>query len=98
MWQALVADVQAGVPAPAISGAFHTTLAVLFTQVCRDLAQQHSIATVALSGGVFQNRLLLHLLRERLTAAGFAVYTNMQVPRNDGGLALGQAAIAAART
>lgn len=98
MWQALVADVQAGVPPAAISGAFHTTLAVLLTRVCRDLAQQHAIWTVALSGGVFQNRLLLHLLRERLTAADFAVYTNMQVPPNDGGIALGQAAIAAART
>ncbi len=49
--------------------------------------------TVALSGGVFQNRILQDLITEKLTALGFAVLTHEQVPANDGGLSLGQAVI-----
>ncbi|MCB2040464.1 MAG: carbamoyltransferase HypF, partial [Rhodoferax sp.] len=52
---------------------------------------------VALSGGVFQNRILLEQLVRRLEQAGLAVLTHRQVPSNDGGLSLGQAAVAAAR-
>ena len=55
------------------------------------------MSTVALSGGVMQNRVLLELLVARLQALGLRVLTHTQVPANDGGLALGQAAIAAAR-
>jgi hydrogenase maturation protein HypF len=52
---------------------------------------------VALSGGVFQNRLLLEQLVVRLEELSFQVYLNRRVPPNDGGLSLGQAAVAAAR-
>jgi hydrogenase maturation protein HypF len=55
------------------------------------------VARVALSGGVFQNRILFDLVRDGLCDAGLRVLTHRQVPANDGGLALGQAAIAAAR-
>ena len=54
--------------------------------------------TVVLSGGVFQNRLLLEQLTRRLRQHGFDVLTHRQVPANDGGLSLGQVAIAAARS
>jgi hydrogenase maturation protein HypF len=63
---------------------------------CRRLERATGITTVALSGGVWQNALLLRLTSTRLVTAGFTVYTHRQVPANDGGLALGQAAIAAA--
>jgi hydrogenase maturation protein HypF len=55
------------------------------------------MADVALSGGVFQNRILFERVLAGLQAKGFKVLTHSQVPTNDGGLSLGQAAIAAAR-
>jgi hydrogenase maturation protein HypF len=55
------------------------------------------VRTVALSGGVFQNKVLLEQVTMRLGQAGFQVLTHRLVPSNDGGLALGQVAIAAAR-
>ena len=62
----------------------------------RDDAAGARFGTVALSGGCFQNRVLFEDVLRRLEAEGFAVLTHAQVPANDGGLALGQAAIAAA--
>ena len=68
-----------------------TNILIFFTGL------EHGLNTVALSGGVFQNRLLLTRTLDWLTELGFEAYTNQRVPPNDGGLALGQAAIAAAR-
>lgn len=73
---------------------FHNTLAEATVLVFRELRNKTGIRTVALSGGVFQNRLLLELLIPRLRDEGFTVLLNRQVPPNDGGLALGQAAVA----
>lgn len=56
-----------------------------------------SFQTVALSGGVFQNRILFELLKPKLERAGLTVLSHRRIPTNDGGLALGQAMIAAAR-
>ena len=72
---------------------FHRSLAELIGQV----AQLAGRTSVALTGGCFQNTLLVDLAKERLTAAGFEVLTHREVPPNDGGLSLGQAVIAAAR-
>lgn len=93
--RALVADVRAGVPAGVISARFHRTIAALVRDTCLALRAERGLDEVALSGGVFQNVTLLEIAREQLLEAGFNVYTHHLVPANDGGLALGQAAVAA---
>jgi hydrogenase maturation protein HypF len=60
------------------------------------LARRHSIATVALSGGVFQNVRLTEIVEERLAANAVTVLVHQRVPPNDGGISIGQAAVAAA--
>jgi len=95
--QAIVADVAAGVPTAAIAGRFHVTLATMIEEVCSELRQRTGLSLVVLSGGVFQNRLLTELSLARLERAGFKVLTHALVPPNDGGIALGQAVVAASR-
>ena len=77
-----------------IAWRFHEAVADLCCDVSLRLRERDSLNTVALSGGVFQNVLLLGLTVERLQQAGFEVLWHRLVPPNDGGLALGQAAIA----
>lgn len=93
--RAVVDDLLAGTSAAVISARFHTTLAEVVQVVCTDQRERHGRTTVALSGGVCQNALLVGRCLDRLQAAGFTVLTHRQVPPNDGGLSLGQAAIAA---
>ena len=95
--QAIVADMQQGVPAPRIAGRFHRSVADLLAVACAQAREATGLQAVALSGGVFQNRLLLEQLVARLEDLGFSVYLNRRVPPNDGGLSFGQAAVAAAR-
>jgi hydrogenase maturation protein HypF len=73
---------------------FHRTMAELLVAVCQQLAGETGLRTVALSGGCFQNRLLLALSVPRLEEAGFGVLLHQQVPCNDGGVSLGQVALA----
>ena len=87
---ALVTDVTAGVGAPVVSARFHRGLAEATAAAVRDVG----LETVVLSGGVFQNQRLLALTRAAL--AGFDVLTPRLLPPNDGGIAYGQAAVAAA--
>ncbi|MCU0494892.1 MAG: carbamoyltransferase HypF [Chloroflexaceae bacterium] len=94
---AIVADVQRSVAVSHIAGRFHSTVAAMLLNACQHVRASHGLHVVALSGGVFQNQLLLETLHERLTGDGFIVYTNRRVPPNDGGLSLGQAAVAAAK-
>ncbi len=91
----VVQDIIAGTPAAVIAMKFHNSIARLALDVCRMIKQQSGLDTVALSGGCFQNRLLLVKTTERLHSAGFKVLTHKQVPTNDGGISLGQAVIAA---
>jgi hydrogenase maturation protein HypF len=65
--------------------------------MCARIREGHGLATVALSGGCFQNRLLLQLAAIALQNDGFRVLTHSRVPPNDGGIALGQVAVAAHR-
>jgi len=76
---------------------FHLTLADIFFLAAADLRTRSGANRVVLSGGVFQNLLLYTRLRRLLEREGFQVFTNRLVPVNDGGLALGQAAVAAAQ-
>ncbi|ESQ85277.1 hypothetical protein AEAC466_06070 [Asticcacaulis sp. AC466] len=96
MWRVLQADVVQGATAGEISWRFHAGLAQSSATLASVLAQKHGVGTIALSGGVMQNRLLLSLLIEALQGRGLTVLTHRQVPSNDGGLAFGQVAVAAA--
>jgi hydrogenase maturation protein HypF len=93
----IVADVQAGVSAGVIGRRFHLTLAEIVRAVCVQVREREGVTTVALSGGCWQNRLLLTATVSRLQEAEFTVYTHRQAPANDGGISLGQAVVAAAQ-
>jgi hydrogenase maturation protein HypF len=84
-----------GAPRPSISAKFHNTLAEAVVEICRRIRGETSLARVCLSGGTFQNMRLLALTVPALRAAGFEVFLHAKVPPNEGGIALGQAAIAA---
>jgi len=90
----IVQDVKNEVPVPIISLKFHNTMAQIILRMCKLIAEETGIAQVALSGGVFQNRLLLKLAITALQREGFSVLTHHLVPCNDGGISLGQAVIA----
>jgi hydrogenase maturation protein HypF len=94
--QGVVADLTHGRSASWISRRFHTTLVRLFTDLCVCLRRQTALDRVVLSGGAFQNAILLQELSRSLEKESFAVYTHRLVPPNDGGIALGQAVAAGA--
>jgi hydrogenase maturation protein HypF len=94
--RAAVSDLLAGVAVPVIAGRVHHGLADAITACCTALRDATGVADVALSGGVFQNLLLLDRTVDRLRDNGFRVLTHSRVPTNDGGVSLGQAAVAAA--
>jgi hydrogenase maturation protein HypF len=93
----VVDEQRRGVPAPTIAARFHNGLAAAAVAGCRRVHEDTGLASVALSGGVFQNALLLTRTVDGLAAAGFRVLTHSRVPPNDGGVSLGQAAVAAVR-
>jgi hydrogenase maturation protein HypF len=93
----VVDDVLAGVDVGRVAGRFHRGLAAGVVELAATVAEQHGLATVALSGGVFQNVVLTDLVVDGLGTRGLRVLTHHQVPPNDGGICLGQAAVVAAR-
>jgi hydrogenase maturation protein HypF len=95
--KAIVSDMESGRPVPEIAAAFHQTVAEVAVEAAEWVRLRTGLSTAALSGGSFQNRLLLRQARDRLRARGFEVLTHRQVPANDGGLSLGQAVIAMRR-
>ncbi|MGQ9546468.1 MAG: carbamoyltransferase HypF [Dehalococcoidia bacterium] len=91
---AVIEDLHEGVPKGGIAVRFHNTVARMINDMCRLIADETGITQVALSGGVFQNRLLLRKTLSLLESSGFQVCTHRQVPCSDGGVSLGQAVIA----
>ncbi len=94
LWRGLLEDLARGTDADQLAANFHATLIGGLTQLAVRLASERSVGTAALSGGVFQNEILLVGLARSLTDASLDVLTHRNVPANDGGLALGQSAVA----
>jgi hydrogenase maturation protein HypF len=97
MWQALLNDLQQQISQPVIATNFHKSLANAIVEMVKNLRRENVVNQVVLSGGVFQNSILLQQVSKRLEALGINILTHSLVPSNDGGLSLGQAVIAAAR-
>ncbi len=91
----IVDDLLSETPVSIISSRFHNTMAEVALSATRMIWNATGLETVALSGGVFQNRLLVEKTKYLLESDGFTVLTHARVPTNDGGVALGQAVIAA---
>ncbi|MDX1414500.1 MAG: carbamoyltransferase HypF [Candidatus Promineifilaceae bacterium] len=90
------ADVLSGTPIPKISARFHNAVVEMVVRISLEVRDAQGINHIALSGGVFQNISLIQKIEARLARENFKTFTHHQVPPNDGGLALGQAVIAAA--
>ena len=97
LWPVLFDDLGAGRGRDQIAARFHLGLCEALAGLAAGIAQEEGVSEVALSGGVFQNRLILEGLCEGLRSRGLDPLTHGQVPANDGGLSLGQAVVAAAR-
>jgi hydrogenase maturation protein HypF len=95
--RAVAAEARNGTDPRAIARRFHTTVAEIIVAVCRRLREQTGLDGVVLSGGVFMNALLTREAVARLERESFSVYRHRRTPPNDGGLSLGQLAVAAAR-
>jgi hydrogenase maturation protein HypF len=93
----LVEDLLEGFPAKVVSARFHQGVARLIVSIANRIRDERGIGRVALSGGVFQNALLSESASQLLRSAGFSVFTHSHVPSGDGGISLGQAAVANAR-
>ena len=87
-------DTEDGVPIGMISGRFHNTIVAFSFEACQRIRETNNVNRVVLSGGVWQNMVLLEKMCGILRQAGFDVFIHHKVPANDGGISLGQAAIA----
>jgi len=91
---AVLTDVEAGATPGDVGSRLHATVTALVVDLCERLRAETGLDEVALSGGVFQNRLLTGLCEEALEERGFTVLTSALLPANDGGLSVGQAVVA----
>ncbi len=97
LWRHLLDDLSCGVPVEQIAARFHLGVADALACVAAKLASEHGVDTIVLSGGVFQNLVLLDAVTQRLGGRELHVLVPERLPANDGGLSLGQAVVAAAR-
>ncbi len=95
--RSIVEDLRNGIPVSRIAARFHNGVAEMTLQVCQNIRNQEGISDVILSGGVWQNLTLLKATLVHLRADGFQIYFHKLIPTNDGGVALGQAVVAATR-
>lgn len=95
MFEGLIADIDADIPVSETSARFHNTMVDIIGKTCDIIRSETGLGSVVLSGGCFMNRRLLRHSIERLSGLGFKVYANREVPTNDGGISLGQVAVAA---
>jgi hydrogenase maturation protein HypF len=93
----MLSDLDNNVPVSEIAARFHNTIVDVICKSVKKISQEYGLKKVALSGGTFQNRIILEQSEKRLTADGFEIYSQSSIPSNDGGIALGQLAIAAKR-
>jgi hydrogenase maturation protein HypF len=94
LFDGVLADLEAHAGPDVIGSRLHATVAAIVLDTCRRARRDTGLRTVALSGGVFQNRLLTDLCEDALTSGGFTVLTHARLPANDGGLSFGQAVVA----
>jgi hydrogenase maturation protein HypF len=94
---AMIEDLMDGVETGIIAARFHQSLVEVLETICERLRDEKELDTIVLSGGVWQNEVLVSRTVEQLTRKGFDVRWHRLVPTNDGGLALGQALVAAAQ-
>jgi hydrogenase maturation protein HypF len=94
LFLAIIHDLQQGVSKAQISAKFHNSVSLMILDLCQVIARTTGIKQATLSGGVFQNRLLLRTAVPLLKRQGFLVLTHQQVPTNDGGISLGQVVVA----
>jgi hydrogenase maturation protein HypF len=93
----MIKDVNSGIEISMIAGKFHNTIVELICKTAIMIRDSHHINKIALSGGTLQNRIILEQSENKLKENGFEVYTQSSIPSNDGGIALGQLAIATKR-
>lgn len=98
MWLSLLTDLQVQLPREVIAAKFHKSLADITVKIAHRLAVENAIEQVVLTGGVFQNQILLEQVTQGLQQLEIKVLTHSLIPSNDGGLSLGQAMITAAKT
>ncbi len=94
LFSAIINDLKGNIPTARVAARFHNTAAQIIVKLCQIISAKTGLTQVAVSGGVFQNRLLLRKAIALLESGGFEVYTHRQVPCNDGGISLGQVVIA----
>jgi hydrogenase maturation protein HypF len=96
-WREILNDIKQHISSSIIAAGFHKSLVIAIVTMVQQLRQEHQFNQVALTGGVFQNQILLQQVKMRLEKLELNVLTHSIVPTNDGGLSLGQAVIAAAK-
>lgn len=93
----MISDLKLGIDKSIISSRFHNTIVELIVDMSNKVKEEKGLNKIVLSGGTFQNRIILEKAENKLNNSGFEVFTQSEIPSNDGGIALGQLAIAAKR-